>query len=103
MMYKQLFTYLKVSPQFLSRFLQNSSTPVCSKSQLLDRAIGVLGNLDHTEVCQWQWIRRDAWPLLPEVPRAHWAQKVQEMGWLRESAQIFELSLACVKAAWGLF
>lgn len=63
------------------------SSCVSSNAQPLDRAIDVLGSFDHTEVCQWQWIRRDAWPLLPDVLRDLWAHKVQEeTGWLRESA-----------------
>lgn len=44
------------------------------------------GSFDGIEVCQWQWIRGAAWSLLPDMPRDHRAQKVQEMGWLRESA-----------------
>lgn len=59
---------------------------MCGNAQLLDRGIGVLGSFDDTEAFQWQWIRRDDWTLLPDVPGDHWAQKVQEMGWLRESA-----------------
>lgn len=54
---------------------------------------GVLGSFDGIEVCQWQRIRGAAWTLLPDVPRDHWAQKVQETGWFRESARWFSSCL----------
>lgn len=54
---------------------------------------GVLGSFDGIEVHWWQRIRGAAWPLVPDVPRDHWAQKVQETGWLRESAHWFSSCL----------
>lgn len=64
------------------------------------RERGVLGSFDHAEICQWQWIRRDAWPLLPDVLRDHLGTQGAGNGVAQGvSSLIFELSLACVKAA----